>query len=57
MNRHIGQIALVVRDYDEAITFYTEKLNFTLFEDTALSETKRHKKAPVTWSSSVVEMQ
>lgn len=26
-------IALVVRDYDEAIAFYTQKLNFTLVED------------------------
>src|SRR6516164_4421812 len=41
MNQCIGQIALIVRDYDEAIRFYTEKLNFTLFEDTALSEKKR----------------
>lgn len=35
------QIALVVDDYDEAIEFYTQKLNFTLVEDTVLSETKR----------------
>ena len=41
MNQYIGQIALVVRDYDEAIKFYTEQLNFTLLEDTVLSETKR----------------
>jgi catechol 2,3-dioxygenase-like lactoylglutathione lyase family enzyme len=41
MNQYIGQIALIVRDYDEAIRFYTEKLNFTLYEDTVLSETKR----------------
>jgi catechol 2,3-dioxygenase-like lactoylglutathione lyase family enzyme len=34
-------IALVVNDYDEAIKFYTEKLNFKLVEDSALSETKR----------------
>ncbi|MEM5774760.1 MAG: VOC family protein, partial [Anaerolineaceae bacterium] len=27
-------IALVVRDYDEAIAFYTQKLHFTLVEDT-----------------------
>lgn len=27
-------MALVVRDYDEAIRFYTDKLNFTLVEDT-----------------------
>ena len=41
MTQHIGQIALVVRNYDEAIKFYTEKLNFVLFEDTVLTETKR----------------
>ena len=28
-------------NYDEAIAFYTGKLNFTLIEDTKLSETKR----------------
>lgn len=41
MNRTISQIALVVKDYDEAITFYTRKLNFRLLEDIKLSETKR----------------
>ena len=41
MNQHIAHIALVVNNYDEAIKFYTEKLNFTLIEDTKLSETKR----------------
>lgn len=41
MLQRIAQIALVVRDYDEAIRFYTEKLSFTLLEDTRLSETKR----------------
>ncbi len=39
--QHIAHIALVVADYDEAIRFYTEKLNFTLLEDTRLSDTKR----------------
>jgi len=34
MNQSIVYVALVVRDYDEAIRFYTEKLNFTLVEDT-----------------------
>lgn len=34
MPQSIVHIALVVRDYDEAIAFYTEKLNFTLVEDT-----------------------
>ena len=41
MNQKIAQIALVVDDYDEAIRFYTEKLGFTLVEDTVLSDTKR----------------
>lgn len=41
MKQHIAHIALVVDDYDEAIQFYTEKLSFTLLEDTKLSETKR----------------
>jgi uncharacterized glyoxalase superfamily protein PhnB len=41
MNQQIAQIALVVNDYDEAIKFYIEKLNFVLIEDTKLSETKR----------------
>jgi catechol 2,3-dioxygenase-like lactoylglutathione lyase family enzyme len=30
----IAHVALVVRDYDEAIAFYTRKLGFTLVEDT-----------------------
>lgn len=34
MIQSIVHIALVVRDYDEAIEFYTKKLNFTLVEDT-----------------------
>lgn len=41
MNQRIAHIALVIEDYDEAIQFYTEKLNFTLVEDTVLTETKR----------------
>ena len=41
MNQHIAHIALVVNNYDEAIVFYTQKLNFILIEDTKLSETKR----------------
>ncbi len=34
MIQSIVHIALVVKDYDEAIAFYTQKLNFTLLEDT-----------------------
>ena len=34
MKQSLLHIALVVRDYDEAIAFYTQTLNFTLVEDT-----------------------
>lgn len=34
MKQSIAHIALVVRDYDEAIEFYTQTLHFTLVEDT-----------------------
>lgn len=41
MQQQIAHIALVVKDYDEAISFYCKKLHFNLVEDTRLSETKR----------------
>ena len=41
MNQQLAQIALVVRDYDEAIAFYTKVLSFDLVEDTVMSPTKR----------------
>ena len=41
MKQFIARISLVVRDYDEAIVFYTQKLHFKLLEDTQMSETKR----------------
>ena len=34
MKQSIVHVALLVRDYDEAIEFYTNKLRFTLVEDT-----------------------
>jgi catechol 2,3-dioxygenase-like lactoylglutathione lyase family enzyme len=40
-NQKFFQISLLVKDYDEAIDFYTNKLFFKLLEDTPLSETKR----------------
>jgi len=33
MKQSIVHVALVIRDYDEAIEFYTKKLHFTLVED------------------------
>ena len=41
MKQELSHIAIVVRDYDEAIRFYRDKLHFTLLEDTILSGTKR----------------
>jgi catechol 2,3-dioxygenase-like lactoylglutathione lyase family enzyme len=38
MIQSIAHIALVVKDYDEAIEFYTNKLHFTLIEDTYQAE-------------------
>lgn len=41
MNQRLTRLALVVDDYDRAIEFYTKKLNFTLVEDTLMSDAKR----------------
>jgi catechol 2,3-dioxygenase-like lactoylglutathione lyase family enzyme len=37
----LGHVALVVREYDEALAFFTRTLNFRVIEDTRLSEDKR----------------
>jgi len=41
LNQKLAHISLLVNDYDEAINFYVDKLNFKLIEDTKLSEDKR----------------
>ncbi len=41
MTTHLAAIAYLVRDYDEAINWFTAKLGFAVLEDTALSDTKR----------------
>lgn len=41
MKQHLGAIALIVPDYDEAIAFYVGKIGFDLIEDTKLSGGKR----------------
>ncbi|MFN3998027.1 VOC family protein [Algoriphagus sp.] len=41
MKQQLGQITLLVKDYDEAIQYYTAILDFELLEDTKMSETKR----------------
>jgi catechol 2,3-dioxygenase-like lactoylglutathione lyase family enzyme len=40
-DRHIALTTLVVRDYDEAIAFYRDKIGFELIEDTPLGGSKR----------------
>jgi len=41
MTQHLAAIALIVRDYDEALDFYLGKLGFELIEDAKQSDTKR----------------
>ncbi|HBC3412377.1 TPA: VOC family protein [Vibrio parahaemolyticus] len=41
VQQQIGNVALVVESYDDAIEFYTQKLQFTLVEDTDLGGGKR----------------
>lgn len=38
MNQSLAHVAIVVRDYDEAIAFYVDTLGFDLIEDTFLPE-------------------
>lgn len=40
-SRSISQVALLVRDYDDAIRFFTQELRFVLLEDTPLAGGKR----------------
>ncbi|MVN78791.1 VOC family protein [Hymenobacter sp. HMF4947] len=41
MAQHLAHVALLVRDYDEAIQFYCQTLGFTLVTDTPLPAGKR----------------
>ena len=41
MKQQLALLALLVRDYDEAIEYYTQQLHFALKEDTLLSPEKR----------------
>ena len=41
MTRSIALLALLVREYDEAISFFTDALRFSLVEDTPLGAGKR----------------
>lgn len=41
MNRRIATVSLIVRDYDEAIAYYRDRLGFALIEDIPLGNGKR----------------
>lgn len=41
MPQSLGLVAVVVRDYDEALAFYVETLGFSLVEDTPVPEQKK----------------
>ncbi len=41
MTQSIAHITLLVHDYDDAIAFYTQTLQFTLVQDIPLSASKR----------------
>lgn len=41
MSQRIAHIALVIKDYDEALDFYLNKLDFRLLEDTKIDQQKR----------------
>ncbi|WP_109488916.1 VOC family protein [Occallatibacter savannae] len=41
MSQYIASIAIIVREYDEAIRWYSEILGFRLVEDVRLTDTKR----------------
>lgn len=41
VKRFLAHVALLVRDYDEAIAYFTEKLGFELLEDTPVAPGKR----------------
>lgn len=38
---HLAHVALLVRDYDEALAYFVDRLGFRLVEDTPLTPTKR----------------
>ena len=46
MKQRLSQIALLVRDYDEAIEFFTHALGFQLLEDTKLEDKRWVRVAP-----------
>jgi catechol 2,3-dioxygenase-like lactoylglutathione lyase family enzyme len=57
MKQSIVHVALVVRDYDEAIAFYTQKLNFELIEDTYQPEQDKRWVVVAPWGHEIIPKQ
>jgi catechol 2,3-dioxygenase-like lactoylglutathione lyase family enzyme len=53
MKQSIGLVSLVVRDYDEALDFFVDKLGFVLVEDRAVPE--QHKRWVVVTPPGAIE--
>jgi catechol 2,3-dioxygenase-like lactoylglutathione lyase family enzyme len=53
-NLNLGAVAYLVRDYDEAIQWFTQKLGFILREDTPLENGKRWVRIAVPGGSSLL---
>jgi catechol 2,3-dioxygenase-like lactoylglutathione lyase family enzyme len=51
MSQRLAAVTLVVRDYDEAISYFRDKLGFDLVEDTQLAGGKRWVKVAPAGSS------
>jgi catechol 2,3-dioxygenase-like lactoylglutathione lyase family enzyme len=49
MKQNIVHVALVVKDYDEAIDFYVNKLKFELLEDSYQARTRAVYWQPSWW--------
>ena len=41
MTQNLAQVTLLVRDYEEAVAYFTQKLGFSLIEDTTVGDQKR----------------
>ena len=41
MAQHLGALTFLVRDYDDAIAWFRDRLGFAVIADTRLSDTKR----------------
>jgi catechol 2,3-dioxygenase-like lactoylglutathione lyase family enzyme len=41
VNQQLGLVTLLVRDYDESLAFFCNRLGFELVEDTPLTDAKR----------------